>query len=182
VFTAGLVLFFTLHVFPFFDGVRSAVVARIGAGRYRCLYAVVALSGLTLIVRGYDSGGNVHFEPVMAARMAAPFVMLLAFTLFSASLLPGKIRMGVRHPLTIAIALWAGLHVLMNPDTHSLFLFGAYFIYAIASAISSEQRKKPPCTGGAIKYDGAAVLIGVILTAVVYRFHAHISGMPLAMS
>ena len=180
-FYAGLVLFFTLHVFPFFDGARSAVVARMGLMPYRGLYAVVALSGLTLIVMGFDSSGNVHFEPVAAARMAAPFVMLLAFTFFASSVLPGKIRVGVRHPLTIAIALWAGLHVLINPDTHSLFLFGAYFIYAIASAVSSEQRKKPSYTGGALKYDGAAVMIGVILAAVVYRFHEHISGMPIVM-
>jgi uncharacterized membrane protein len=178
-FYAGLALFFALHVFPFFDGARSAVVARIGVAPYRGIYSVVALTGLFLIVLGYDSGGNVHYAPIMEVRLAAPFVMLIAFTLFVASVMPGKLREIVRHPLTIAIALWAGLHALMNPDTHSLFLFGAFFVYAIASALSSEQRKKAAYSGGSMKYDGAAVMIGVILAAVVYRFHGAISGVPL---
>lgn len=178
-FYAGLALFFALHVFPFFDGARSAVVARIGVAPYRGIYSVVAITGLFLIVLGYDSGSAFHFEPVMAARMAAPFVMLIAFTFFVSSLLPGKIRVAARHPLTIAIGLWAGLHALVNPDTHSLALFGAFFVYAIASALSSEQRKKEPHADGALKYDGAAVMVGVLLAGAAYRFHGAISGVPL---
>ena len=178
-FYAGLGLFFALHIFPFFVGARSAMVARIGQAPYRGVYSVAAISGLFLMVMGYDSDSAFHFTPLAAARMAAPFVMLIAFTFFAASVLPGKLRVAVRHPLTIAIGLWAGLHALINPDTHSLFLFGAFFIYAIASALSSEQRKKAPYTGGSMKYDGAAVLIGVILAAVTYRFHGAISGVPL---
>jgi uncharacterized membrane protein len=115
---------------------------------------------------------------VNALRMASPIMMLFAFTFFVSSLMPGKIRTLVRHPLTLAIALWAGLHALMNPDTHSLFLFGAFFVYAIASALSSEQRKKAHYTGGALKFDGLAVLVGLVLTGVVFRYHEHIAGVP----
>ena len=177
-FYAGLVVFFTLHVFPFFDGARSAVVARIGAGAYRGVYSVIALTGLTLIVMGYDSSGTYHFEPVLGARMAAPLVMLVAFTLFVSSLLPGKIRTTVRHPLTVAIALWAGQHAFINPDTHSLFLFGAFFVYAIASAFSAEMRKKPPYTGGSLKFDALAVVLGIGLTGLAFRFHEYFAGVP----
>lgn len=178
-FYAGLVIFFTLHVFPFFDGARSALVARIGAGAYRGAYSLIALTGLVLIIMGYDSGGPFHFEPVLSARMAAPFVMTLAFILFVSGRMPGKIRTAVRHPLTLAIALWAGLHALMNPDTHSLMLFGAFFIYGIASAVSAEQRKKPPYTGGSLKFDALAVVIGVVLAGAAFHFHGYISGVPL---
>ena len=56
---------------------------------------------------------------------------------------------------------------------------GLYSLIAIASALSSEQRKKEPYNGGSLNYDEAAVMICVILAAVVYSSHEYVSRVPL---
>ncbi len=48
----GLVVFLGSHIFVTFRDTRAALIARLGVG-YRVLFALVALVGLALIVKGY---------------------------------------------------------------------------------------------------------------------------------
>jgi uncharacterized membrane protein len=57
-----------------------------------------------------------------------------------ASVLPGRIRAGARHPLLLATMLWAIAHLLTNGSVADLLLFGAFLVWAIAVRVSLDRR------------------------------------------
>jgi uncharacterized membrane protein len=50
--------------------------------------------------------------------------------LLVAAYVPSRIRSATRHPMLIAIKLWAVSHLLANGDLASVMLFGSFLIFA----------------------------------------------------
>src|SRR4029079_7144794 len=71
--------------------------------------------------------------------MVMPFVFPIAF----AADLPGLISMVLKHPLLVAVKLWAILHLLVNGGVHDVVLFGSILAWAVAVRISLKRRAPP---------------------------------------
>ena len=102
--------------------------------------------GLVVIVLGFHKlqlhpGKNpILWEPPVWTRHLAVALMLPAMILLVASLVPSRIRTATRHPMLIAIKIWALAHLLANGDLASLLLFGSFLAFAVYDRISVKKR------------------------------------------
>ncbi len=78
----GLVLFLGAHVFTTRRAARAAVIARIGEGPYKGLYALVSTIGLLLTAYGFgewrSEGPRVLYDPPTGLRHLTLLLMLFA--------------------------------------------------------------------------------------------------------
>ena len=67
-------------------------------------------------------------------------LMLPVFVLLAASNMPGRIRAATKHPMLVAVKLWALSHLLVNGDLAGMVLFGAFLAWAVLDRISMKYR------------------------------------------
>lgn len=140
----GLVLFLGVHsvsiVSP--DG-RHRLVKQLGEGPWKGLYSLVSLAGFVLIVIGY---GAAREAPVLlytspnGFRHLAAVLMLPVFVLLLAAYLPGRIQRAAKHPMLLAVKLWALAHLLANGTLADVLLFGGFLAWAVIDRISVKKR------------------------------------------
>lgn len=185
----GLLIFLGVHLLPTSPDIRDGLRARVGKGAYAGIFSVLSLIGLVVIVMGYhkmqlNPGKNpVLFDPPEWMRHITLALMLPSMILLVASQMPSRIRSAVRHPMLMAIKLWALGHLLANGDLASLLLFGSFLAFAVYDLISVKQRgalgplgaKQP----GSIFNDVLVVAIGAALYVwLLYGGHAWLIGVP----
>ena len=142
----GLIVFLGVHLLPTFPAVRDDFRNRFGASTYKIGFSVLSLIGFAVIILGYykmqlHPGKNpVLWESPTWMRHVALTLMLPAIIFLVAANVPSKIRNAVRHPMLLAIKLWALAHLLVNGDVASLLLFGSFLAYAIYDRISVKER------------------------------------------
>jgi uncharacterized membrane protein len=156
---------------------RNATLARIGEGRWKGLYTLVALAGFALIVVGYGIARQqpiVLYTPPAALRHVALLLMLPVFVLLFAAYLPGRIRSATRHPMLLATKLWALAHLLANGTAADVLLFGGFLAWAVADRVSVKRRPAGPAPAKPARplNDAIAVLAGLAVYAV-FVFGAH---------
>jgi uncharacterized membrane protein len=144
----GLVLFLGVHslsiVSP--DG-RDRLAKRLGELGFKGAYSLVSLVGFVLIIWGY---GLSREAPVMLYAMPAGFrhlaalLMLPVFVLLFAAYLPGRIQRAAKHPMLLAVKLWALAHLLAQSVTGGsladVLLFGGFLAWAVLDRISIKRR------------------------------------------
>jgi uncharacterized membrane protein len=140
----GLVLFLGVHsvsiVAP--EG-RDRMAQRLGTAGWQGLYSLIAAAGLVLIIWGY---GQARLEPVVlytpptAFRHVAALLMLPVFVLLLAPYLPGRIKAVTKHPMLLAVKLWALAHLLANGTLADVLLFGGFLAWAVIDRISVRRR------------------------------------------
>lgn len=176
VFIAGLVVFFGVHVF---SAVRSRapgqdLKVRMGEGPYMGLYSLISLAGFVLIIYGYGltRGAGILYSPPVWARHINLALMLPALILVVASQFPaGRIKKATKHPMLVAVKLWAVGHLLANGEVNSVLLFGSFLAYAVFDRIMVKRRGDlgPGAeTRLSMTADIASVAIGVALYLTVY--------------
>ena len=136
----GLVVFFGGHSV---SGSRAAKLPSGGPRAWQLVYSIIALLGFYLLVTGYGAARATAVVLYVAPpwlRFVAAVLMLPAFTLALASVLPGRIRALSRHPLLVATLFWAVAHLLTNGDVADLLLFGTFLLWAVAVLMSLERR------------------------------------------
>src|SRR5262249_40385683 len=77
-------------------------------------------------------------------------------------------RTAVKHPMLIAIKIWALAHLLANGDLAGMLLFGSFLAWAVVDRISVKTRPSPGPLGnvkGHLGGDIAAVVVGTALYA-----------------
>ena len=171
----GLMLFLGIHLLPTVPDVRAGLIARFGAGAYKAGFSILSLVGFAVIVMGYHKmqlhpGKNpVLWDPPLWTRHIALALMLPAMILVVAANVPSRIRTAVKHPMLLAIKIWALAHLLANGDLASLFLFGTFLAYAVFDRISVKKRgARGPLGDAAPKSamnDVIVVVVGVALYA-----------------
>lgn len=144
----GLLLFLGIHsVSIVAPEARNAWVRQIGEGPWKGLYSLVSALGFALIIWGY---GVARETPVVLYQLPGGFrhlaalLMLPVFVLLLAAYLPGRIRAAAKHPMLLAVKLWALAHLLAQSVTGGTLadvaLFGGFLIWAIADRISVKRR------------------------------------------
>jgi len=185
----GLVLFFAIHLVPTAPDLRAGLIQRFGASAYKALFGVISLAGFVLIVMGYhkmqlNPGKNVVlWESPLWLNHVTWLLMLPAMIALVAAYVPSRIHSALKHPMLVAIKLWALSHLIVNGDLASLVLFGSFLAYAIYDRISVKRRGALGPLGaktGGIAGDITVVVAGVALYAfMLHMGHGWLIGVPL---
>ena len=182
----GLVLLLGAHTFTTRRAARAAAVERLGEGPYKGLYSLVSLLGLALIVYGfrtYREAGYIQvWDPPTGMRHLTLLLMWPAMICPVADYVPGSIKRVLKHPMLVAVKIWAFAHLLANGDLGSMVLFGSVLAWAVFDRISLKRREQ----AGEIKIryggrlnDVVAVVLGTVLYAVMIFLHPILIGVPV---
>ncbi len=183
----GLILFLGPHVFVTMRPRRAAVLARIGEGPYKGLFALVALIGVLLIGYGfalYRATGWIDvWQPPAWTRHVTVALMWPATILVVAAYIPGDIKRVLKHPMLVGLKLWAVAHLIANGDLGSIILFGSILAWAVFDRITLKRRSDPgapPIPIGGRRNDIIAVVVGTLLyLALGFWFHPYVIGVPV---
>ncbi len=171
VLVVGLIVFLGIHsisiVAPNF---RDRVAARIGAGPWRGIYSLISLIGLVLLIWGY---GLARRDPVLVynppywTHYVTAVLMLPVFPFIFAPYLPGRIKAVLKHPMLVAVKLWAVAHLISNGMLADVLLFGGFLIWAVVDRISYRWRVQRPLHTAppAARNDVIVVIVGLALYA-----------------
>ena len=187
----GLMLFFAIHLVPTNVDLKIGLMARFGGNGYKAIFAVVSLVGLALIVVGFAKlqmhpGKNPQlWVPPMWTRHIAMGLMPLSMIALVATYVPSHIHAMLKHPMLVAIKIWALAHLLANGDLAALVLFGSFLAFAVYDRISVKRRHDTGPIGdrsGPWINDAIVVVVGLALyAAIVLWLHQLVIGVsPLA--
>lgn len=187
-FWIGTVLFAGVHLFSLLlPGQRDALKARFGERAWKGGYAVVALAGLALMIRGFfmsragPAAADLLYYPADWLRPVTMLMVLLAFIALGAAHGKGYIKLWIKHPMSIGFALWAGGHLLANGKRADVYLFGVFLALALIDIAVSSARGKHPAHEPRIRSDVIAVIAGMALYAFfLLVFHPYALNLPVA--
>ncbi len=142
----GLVLFLGVHALRIFaEGTREKLIGSMGPFVYKAFYSIVSIIGLLLIVSGYAAARIepvVIYTPPTGTAHAASLLTLIAFVLLAAAYIPGNaILHKLKHPMTLAVKVWAFAHLLSNGTLADLLFFGGFLIWSVLVYRSARRRK-----------------------------------------
>ncbi|WP_209001820.1 NnrU family protein [Stappia albiluteola] len=184
---AGLILFLGVHSLPITGKIRAGLRSRLGEGGYKALFSLLSLAGLALIVLGYAQaraeGAPVLYDPPIWLRHVTMLLMVPVFVLLLAAYLPGRIKAKVRHPMIVAIKIWALSHLLANGDVASALLFLAFLAWAVVDRVSLKRRGGIPALApgsAAARNDSIAIVGGLAIYGLfLWKLHGWLIGVPL---
>ncbi len=183
----GLVIFFGTHLF---SAVRSRAPGKnlretMGEGPYMGLYSLLSIAGFALIVWGYGAARPAPILYTPPAFLAHVNLLLMAFAMIflAAAYLPtGRIKKAVKHPMLLAVKIWAFGHLLANGELNSVLLFGSFLAYGVIDRIAVKRRgDNGPGPDAAVSMvgDAGAVLVGLAAyAAIAFWLHPILFGMP----
>jgi len=181
----GLVLFLGAHAFVSMRAQRGRLIAKIGEGPYKGLFALVSIAGLLLIGFGFARYRAEGFIPVWYppdwTRHIVVGLMWPASIAVVAAYVPGRIKRVLKHPMLVGIKIWAVAHLCANGDLGGMILFGSILAWAVYDRITLKRRPDagvPPIPVGGGN-DIIAVVLGTILyLALGFAFHPIVIGVP----
>lgn len=183
----GLIVFLGIHLLPASPGPRDSLRARLGTGGYMGAFSAVSFLGLALIIYGFSQRTYVPiWTPPAFMKHIVFLLMLPVFILLASAYIPSRIRTLAKHPMLLAVKLWAFAHLLVNGDLAGIVLFGSFLAYGIFDRISVKRRGAAGPMGartGGLGGDIAAVAIGLAVYAfMLLAGHSYFIGIPLLNS
>ncbi|MCR9109331.1 NnrU family protein [Marivita sp. XM-24bin2] len=158
--------FFLTHSVPIRPPIKPWLVARLGRAGFGIAYSALSLGVLAWLI---GAAGRAPFVPLWSwtpwHAYLALATMLVVCLLLGLSIArpnpfsfggarndrfdparPGIIRL-TRHPLLLALALWAGVHMLANGDLAHVLLFGTFAGFAVLGMRVIDRRKQREMSG-----------------------------------
>lgn len=183
----GLLIFLGLHLLPTNVSLRDGLVAKFGEPAFKGLFAVGSLIGFALIVYGYgqlqgSANNPVLWEPPTWTKHIAFLLMIPAMIFLVAAYVPSRIRSALKHPMLLAVKIWALAHLLANGDAASLLLFGGFLAYAVYDRISLKRRGNlgPGPANVSVINDVAVVAVGLgLYLGMMFWGHGYLIGVGL---
>jgi len=187
----GLILFFSVHVLSVLPQTRGTLVNKFGLGPYKGLYSLAAIAGFVMIIMGKGQAPFVSiWEPPLFLRHVTMLLMLPAIILLIAAYIPSNIKRRIRHPMLMAVKLWATAHLLINGDLASMLLFLTFLAFGVVLMIGINRRGPKPehlksenlTPGNPSKpmyMDVLVVVIGLVVYGAVAMHHQYLAGVPL---
>lgn len=171
----GLILFIGIHsVRIVSDDFRTQFIQQRGEGAWKGLYTVLSLLGFALLIYGY---GLTRLDPIylwhppVFTRHIASLLMLFSFILLAAAYVPkNAIKARLRHPMTMAVKVWAFSHLIANGRLGDVLLFGVFLVWAVLAIISCKKRDK---AAGIVNEDRSAASIPATVATVVVGLVAY---------
>jgi uncharacterized membrane protein len=182
----GLVVFLGAHVFVSMRGHRAALIAKLGEGPYKGLFSLVSVIGLVLIGYGfarYRAEGLIPlWYPPAWTRHIVEAAMWPASIALVAAYIPGDIKRVLKHPLLVAVKIWAAAHLCANGDLGGVILFASVLAWAVYDRMTLKRRSdagSPPIPVGGRRNDIIAIVVGTIVYAALgLVFHPIVIGVP----
>lgn len=154
-------LFLLAHALPARPAWRARLVAGMGERRYLALYTLVSLALLYWLITAAGRAPYMPLWPMAPWQVWVPnLVMPLVFLLVALGLgianpfsfggdarlafdpeRPGVLRL-TRHPLLLAIGLWAVAHMVPNGDLAHVLLFGGMALLAVLGMAMLDRRRR----------------------------------------
>jgi uncharacterized membrane protein len=183
----GLALFLGVHMVQAQRELRGRVIATLGEGSYKAVYALISVIGIALIAWGFGhyraTGWIDIWDPPRVLKHVTLALMLPAVILVVAAYLRGHIYTALKHPMLAGVKLWAAAHLLANGDLGSIILFGSVLAWAVFDRISLKRRVDaggPPIPVGGWGNDMIAVAVGIVVyVALAFAFHPVAIGVPV---
>lgn len=160
-FVLALAAFFLSHSIPVRPPIRAWALARLGRRGFTLVYSALSLGVLVWLV---GAAGRAPFIPLwrwapwqnqVALAVMLPVCLILALSIgrpnpFSFGgahderfdpAQPGIVGW-MRHPLLVALGLWAGAHTLANGDLAHVIMFATFVAFAGLGGWLIDRRKR----------------------------------------
>jgi uncharacterized membrane protein len=188
----SIILFLGVHLIrALAPGFRLSMIERLGRPGWIVIQSIASIVTLVLLVYAFSIARyetTVLYSPPAWASHITLTLMLIACICLVAGLLPaGYILTKTKHPVILAIKIWALAHLLANGDSAGVLLFASFLAYGVIMRISLKRRARAgeivPKPFVSAKYDAAAVVLGIVLWgAIIWKLHEWLIGVsPLAM-
>lgn len=176
-FLIGLLSFLALHSLRIFAPEwRQSKISSWGEQRYKGVYSLLSIATFVLLIWGYGQARlapTLVWVPPAGLKHLAALLMLPAFIFLVAAFVPNNhIKAKLKHPMVLAIKLWALAHLLIGMWLHSILLFAGFLVWAILDFRSARRRDEQPQSSAQLSGTLIAVVVG--MTAWVgFAFYAH---------
>lgn len=159
-FAAAYGVFLLSHALPARPAVRRKLAATLGERGYLVAYGAVSVAALTWLIAASGRAPYVPlwsgaaWQPWLANLAMPPACLLIAFAVGAPNPLsfggqgagfaprhPGVAGLA-RHPLLVALAIWAGVHTLANGDLAHVLLFGGFAGFALLGMRALDRRRR----------------------------------------
>ena len=153
--------FFVRHTLPIRPPMRPRLVARLGQWGFGAAYSGLSIAALAWLIGAAD---RAPFGPLWSSspwQLLVPLFAMLPVCLIVALAIgrpnpfsfggarnetfdparPGIVRF-TRHPLLLALAIWAFAHVMPNGDLAHVILFGTFGAFALLGGRLVDRRKR----------------------------------------
>ena len=172
------VALFASHAVLSAPGVRPTLIARLGRGGFQALHATISTVALAAFIWAYAAfdANRLLYAPLPQAGRAAVILMPLAFFLVvarlstrsgeaDAPLPPQGIYRLTRHPGSIGLLIWAGLHLAATGDLKRVALFATMAAIALFAIVKNEWvlRRSPRAEARAFRLASSALPFGAVL-------------------
>ncbi|SNT43544.1 NnrU family protein [Jannaschia aquimarina] len=170
-FAAALALFYATHALPTRPVMRARLRGSLGPRGFTLAYSALSLFMLALVIHAAGQAPWVQLWPQMEWMRHLTLLGMLAACLLVALAIgrpnpfsfggpsggfdparPGIVRV-TRHPLLWAMALWAGLHLMVNGDVAHAVLFGGFALFAVAGTWAIDRRRARQGPGWQVTLD-----------------------------
>jgi uncharacterized membrane protein len=148
-FILGLVLFFGIHMLPFYPEYRAQLIDKLDSDTidaeimYKIIFSVISLLGLIFIGVGKGSMEFIGLWDIpVFFRYVAVVLILASFILMVAAYAPNNIMRYVPHPMLTGVIIWGVTHMLVNGDVVSLVLFGSFVAYSVVAIKLANKRQQ----------------------------------------
>jgi len=160
-FALAYVVFFLSHSLPVRPPLRPWLQARLGASGFTLAYSALSLAVLAWLIAAAGRAPHVTlwdwtpWQVHIPLTVMGPVCLILVLSIgrpnpFSFGgarneqfdpARPGIVRLS-RHPLLLALALWAAAHVVPNGDLAHVILFGTFAAFALLGGRLIDRRKR----------------------------------------
>jgi len=182
----GIIISLGIHTLATLRETRASLIERFGPGPYKGLYSLVALVGFALIVWGFSryraDGLIAVWTPPIWARHLTIILMWFAFVALACmSPAPSRIKGWLRHPMLVAVKIWALAHLLSNGDAGGLLLFGSFLAWAVFDRIAVKRRGDlgAPRIASFTRADAIALGVGTLAYVAMIFLHPLIIGVAV---
>lgn len=160
-FVAAYIVFFLSHSLPVRPPLRPWLQARLGAFGFTLAYSALSLAVLAWLIGAVGRAPHVilwdwaPWQVYFPLMIMGPVCVILALSIARPNPFsfggarndrfdparPGIVRWS-RHPLLLALALWAAAHVVPNGDLAHVILFGTFTVFAVLGGRLIDRRKR----------------------------------------
>ena len=182
----GIVLFLGAHTFTAQRDARQNVIQSLGPGAYKGLHSVVSLIGLALIVWGFsryraDAWIQLWAPPAWTRHLTITLMWFAFVSLACMNPAPGRIRGWLRHPMLVAVKIWALAHLLANGDAGGMILFGSFLAWAVYDRIAVKRRGDLGASRVAsfTRADALALVVGTVAYVAMIMLHPRLIGVSV---
>ncbi|MCB1341132.1 MAG: NnrU family protein [Pseudooceanicola sp.] len=157
----ALAVFVASHFLPRVCGLRDRLIGKVGRRVYFATYGLISVGLLVWVVVAAGRAPYVELWPQMPWTRWVPNIALpVAAVLISCGIgLHNPFTLGgsrkspfdpdrpgfaavSRHPLFLALAIWAGAHLVPNGDLAHVILFGSFTIMALAAIPAFDRQAR----------------------------------------